>query len=87
MVHGKKINYATILAAKNGDAAAMQSILRHYKGYIAYYSKSSYFDADGTARGYIDDDIAQQIEAKLMYQIIMRFDPYRLPDGEVLEEE
>lgn len=34
----------------------------------------------------IDDEIRQQIEIKLMLQIVNKYDCKSLPDGEVLEE-
>lgn len=38
------IPYATILAAKNGDAEAMQRILKHYAPYIAIRAKRPFYD-------------------------------------------
>lgn len=78
----KRIPYSTILAAKTGDGEAMQKILRHYSSYIASFSKRAFFDEYGSRYELVDDDIKQRIEAKLMYQIIYKFDPSRLPDAE-----
>ena len=86
MKPAKLIDYDTIVAAANGDAEAMDRILRHYAAYIRHFSKRPYSDASGDSREYIDDDIRQQIEAKLMTQIVCKFDCHTLPDGETLEE-
>ncbi len=73
------VSYQTILAAKNGSSDAMQHILQHYGAYIASFSKRTFSDEYGNRYEYVDEDIRQRIEAKLMYQIIYYFDPYKLP--------
>lgn len=80
------ISYQTILAAKAGDSEAMSAILRHYSHYIAYYSRRTFYDKYGNRYELVDEDIKQRIEAKLMYQIIYKFDPTLLPPGETLDE-
>ena len=81
----KLIAANTIRAAHNGDAEAMRKIIRHYQPYIKYCSRRRFFDEYGNRYDFIDDDIRQRIESKLMYQIIYEFDPDRLPEGETLE--
>lgn len=78
--------YQTILVAKAGDSEAMAAILRHYAHYIAYYSRRTFYDKYGNRYELVDEDIKQRIEAKLMYQIIYKFDSEKLPPGETLEE-
>lgn len=78
--------YQTILGAKAGDFEAMASILRHYSRYIIYYSRRTFFDKYGNSYELVDEDIKQRIEAKLMYQIIYKFDPNRFPPGQTLDE-
>lgn len=80
-----EISYTTILAAKAGDAEAMSKILRHYAPYIAVHTKRPFYDEYGNYCELVDEDIRQRIEAKLLYQIINKFDPSKLPNGEVLE--
>ena len=82
----KPIPYQTILAAKAGDSEAMAAILQHYSRYIIYYSRRTFFDRYGNRYELVDEDIKQRIEAKLIYQIIYKFDPTRLPPGQVLDE-
>lgn len=82
----EKIPYATILAVKHGRQEAMTAILRHYEKYIIHYATRTYYDRFGNAHCFLDEDIRQIIEATLMRHIIYRFDPYRLPEGEVLED-
>lgn len=73
------IPYQIILSAKAGDGKALQIILRHYSSYIAFFSKRSFYDEFGNCYELVDEDIRQRIEAKLMYQIITKFDPYQCP--------
>ena len=79
----KKITYQTIVAAKAGDSLAMAMILRHYSGYINCYSRRTYIDKFGNRYEIVNEEIKQRIEAKLMYQIIDRFDPTRLPQAQL----
>lgn len=80
------IPYQTILAAKAGDSEAMSAILQHYSYYITYYSRRTFYDKYGNRYELVDEDIKQRIEAKLMYQIIYKFDPAQLPPEETLDE-
>lgn len=81
------ISYQTIVAAKNGDSIAMSAILRHYAYYINYYSRRTYVDTFGNHHGIVNEEIKQRIEAKLMFQIIDRFDPTRLPQKKIENRE
>ena len=79
----KKISYQTIVAAKAGDSLAMTMILRHYSNYINYYSRRTYIDKFGNRYEIVNEEIKQRVEAKLMYQIIDRFDPTKLPQAQI----
>lgn len=81
----KQVSYQTILAAKAGDGEAMTTILQHYSRYIMFYSRRTLFDQYGNPHESINEDIKQRIEAKLMYQIIEKFDPARVPLGQTLD--
>ena len=85
MRHTKLIDYDTIVAAANGDAEAMNRIMSHYAAYIQHFSKRPYYDEYGDCKEYVDEEIKQQIEVKLMMQIVCKFDYHSLPDGETLE--
>lgn len=78
------IPYEVILAAKNGDSEAMRQILHHYGPYIARCSQRTLYDEYGNRYQGVDEEIKNRIKAKLMYQLIYDFDPFKLPDGESL---
>lgn len=80
MSNDKLISYAVIVAAKHGDAVAMQKILQHYDGFINRYSRKEFYDEFGNCYTAIDQDIKGRIQAKLMYQIIFNFDLGQLPE-------
>lgn len=77
------IGYQTILAAKAGDSEAISSILRHYAAYISAHSKRPFFDEYGNRYELVDEEIRQRIEAKLIYQIVNKFDPYKSPGEDI----
>ena len=79
------ISYQTIVAAQKGDPDAMREILQHYAPYIKHFSQRHYHDDYGNTITLIDDDIQQQIEMKLMYEIVFHFNCTSLPEGETLE--
>ena len=83
---GKLISYSVILAAKKGVPEAMRAILTHNAGRIRSYSRRIQLDKYGNPRSVIDTEIRDRIVAKLIDRIIYDFDPYRLPEGETLEE-
>ena len=77
--------FQMILAAKSGDPDALSAIVQHYSPYIASLSKRPFYDELGNRYEFVDEDIRQQIENRLMLQIIYKFDPHKLPDGKKLE--
>lgn len=78
----KRIPYACIAAAKQGDAEAMMLIIQHYRPYITALSKRTFFDEYGNRCEFADDSIRQRIEARLMYMIIYHFDLPLPPEDE-----
>lgn len=71
------IHYEVILAAKQGDSKAVSTVVKHYASYIRTRSKRSYYDNFGNRREYVDKYVQDEIEAKLIQQIIFKFDPTR----------
>lgn len=73
------ISCEVIVAAKHGDGEAMNQILRHYEPYIRKCSTRTLYDEFGNRYQAVDEEIRNNIKAKLMYQIIYDFDPMRFP--------
>ena len=80
-----KISYQAILAAKAGDSIAMEQVLRHYDSYITMCAQRTMTDEYGNHRVAVDMELKGRLQSKLMLQIIYKFDPTRLPKGEVIE--
>lgn len=82
---GNNISYQTILAAKAGDPIAMEQVLRRYDGYITMCAQRTMTDTYGNSRVTVDMELKGCLQSKLMLQIIHKFDPTRLPEGEIIE--
>lgn len=80
-----KISYQIILAAKAGESIAMEQVLRNYDSYITMYAQRTMTDEYGNHRVAVDMELKGRLQSKLMLQIIYKFDPTRLPEGEVIE--
>lgn len=86
MKNRKEVPYSVIVAATQGDPDAIDTILSHYDSYIDYHSRRTLYDEYGNPHSAIDPEIKQRIRTKIIDKIIHNFDPFYLPEGEVLEE-
>ena len=77
-----RISYATIIAAKKGNAEAMDQIIKHYTPFIVSRSKRRFYDEFENVYHFVDKSIVDLITAKLMYAIVYHFDTERMPEGE-----
>ena len=64
---GNRIPYATIVAAKSGNAEAMSEIRRHYERYIIIHSMRVLYDEHGNHYEVLDHELRQRIETKLIF--------------------
>ena len=64
------IPYATIQAASQGDAVAINTVLRHYEGYIARLSLRPMRDTCGCTRLRVDEFMRRRLEIKLITGIM-----------------
>lgn len=83
----KPITAKVILAATAGDNKALATIAQHYAAYIATLSKRPFYDEYGSRYDLVDEELRHQIEARLLYQIVYSFDPYRIPVGEQMPQD
>lgn len=67
------VPYAVILAAKEGDAEAMQAVFRHNAAYIAKLALRPVYDQEGNRRYAVDDGICRELENHLALAIIKHF--------------
>lgn len=65
----KNIPFAVILAATNGDEAAIQEILDFYDGYISKLSLRKLYDEYGNVYMVVDSELKGRIQAAVMDMI------------------
>jgi spore cortex formation protein SpoVR/YcgB (stage V sporulation) len=62
--------YTTIKAATEGDAMAIQKILKHYEGYIAKLATKILSDEYGKQYCIVDKDMQEQLTTVLLQMIL-----------------
>ena len=65
----KYIPFAVIVAATNGDEAAIQEILDFYDGYISKLSLRKLYDEYGNVYMVVDSELKGRIQAAVMDMI------------------
>ena len=65
----KNIPFAVIVAATNGDEAAIQEILDFYDGYISKLSLRKLYDEYGNVYIVVDSELKGRIQAAVMDMI------------------
>jgi hypothetical protein len=75
----KLLPFEVIEAATNGDAIAMETVLRHFAGYICALSTRCHHDKYGNVYSYVDENVRSRIEAKLIYKTVTKFKPEVFP--------
>lgn len=61
---------SVIDAARNGDALAMDQVLRYYEGYINKLCTRTLYDPDGQPRVRVDEYMKRRLEIKLIHSIV-----------------
>ena len=64
------LSISVIIAASNGDVNAMKQVLKHYDGYMKTLSKRVISDMHGNAYIYVDEDIHQRLQMKLLEAVL-----------------
>ena len=62
--------YTVIAAAVRGDPNAVNTVIRHYSGYIAALSTRTSYDAHGCPHSQVDEDLRRRLETKLIISIL-----------------
>lgn len=67
-----------IKAASEGDAQAIQSVLKHYEGYIVKLSTRKMYDEFGQTHYCVDETLRRRLETKLIAKTLaFRPVPYK----------
>ena len=62
--------YEVIEAAVHGDPEAVNTVVRHYSGYIAALSTRKVFDDTGRPYPVTDEAMRRRLETRLIYAIL-----------------
>lgn len=62
--------YAVIEAAVQGDPEAVNTVVRHYSGYIAALSMRTSYDKYGNPYTSVDEELRRRLETKLIITIL-----------------
>lgn len=62
--------FPVIAAAVDGNADAINAVLKHYAGYIAALSMRRLYDESGTPVLCIDEEMRRRLETKLITRIL-----------------
>lgn len=62
--------YTVIAAAVRGEPDAVNTVIRHYSGYIAALSTRTSYDAHGCPHSQVDEDLRRRLETKLIIAIL-----------------
>ena len=62
--------YTVIAAAVRGEPDAVNTVIRHYSGYVAALSTRTSYDAHGCPHSQVDEDLRRRLETKLIVSIL-----------------
>jgi len=62
--------YPVIVAATGGDIEAINTVLKHYEGYIAVLSTRELYDEYGNPHMCVDEELRRRMETKLIAGIL-----------------
>lgn len=68
--HRALIPYQTLVLATQGDIDAIETVIRHYKGYIITLAMKQVYDQYGDSHCIVDDVLRGRLEAKLITTIL-----------------
>lgn len=86
--HRKKselLPFHVIQAASEGDVEAINTVLKHYEGYIASLSTRMLFDEFGQVHYCVDETLRRRLETKLITKIL-DFEPVPYGTGRDMDK-
>lgn len=64
------LSYPLIVLAASGDVDAINTVLKHYTGYIAALSTRQLYDESGNPHFCVDEVLRRRLETKLITKIL-----------------
>ncbi|MBW4829546.1 MAG: helix-turn-helix domain-containing protein [Clostridiaceae bacterium] len=65
-----KLIFPVIEAATEGNSEAINTVVKHYEGYIAVLATRKFYDTSGNPHLYVDEDLRRRLEIKLITGIL-----------------
>ena len=62
--------FPVIVAATSGDVDAINTVLKHYEGYIIALSTRPLYDDYGNVHLFLDEELRRTLETKLITKIL-----------------
>lgn len=69
-VNNGLLPYPVISAAVSGNVNAINTVLKHFEGYIAKLSTRTMFDEADNPHLYVDEELRRRLETKLITKIL-----------------
>ena len=71
-LHGGRglLPYSVIVAAVSGSVDAMNTVLKHFEGYIASLSTRTMYDEAGSPHPWVDEELRRRLETKLIITVM-----------------
>ena len=66
----KLLSYNIIVSAASGDVEAINTVLKHYEGYIAALATRKLYDEFGNLYICVDENIRRRLQTKLIASIL-----------------
>ena len=66
----KLLSYNIIVSAASGDVEAINTVLKHYEGYIAALDTRKLYDEFGNPHICVDENILRRLQTKLIATIL-----------------
>ncbi len=66
----KLLPYHIIVLAAAGDVEAINTVLKHYEGYIAVLATRKFYDEFGNPHCCVDETLRRRLETKLVTKIL-----------------
>ena len=66
----KLLPYHIIVSAASGDVEAINTVLKHYEGYIAALATRKFYDEFGNAHYCVDETLRRRLETKLIAKVL-----------------
>ena len=66
----KLLSYNIIVSAASGDVEAVNTVLKHYEGYIAALATRKLYDEFGNPHICVDENIRRRLQTKLIATIL-----------------